>query len=90
MEGMEVIKMTKKVLVFFLALALVIAFSSPSLAKDKVEGKVDALNKAANKITINGSEYSLSDQAAQVRVKVGDIVQATVQGNTVTKLGVLK
>ena len=82
--------MTKKLLVFFLILAVAAAISSASFAKDKVEGKVQALDKAAKKITINGTEYSLSNKAAQVQVKVGDMVQATVDGDTVTKLGVLK
>jgi hypothetical protein len=90
MKEKEVTKMTKKLLVFFLALAVVITFIAPSLALDKIEGKVQALNKFEKKITINGTEYSLSDKAAQVIVKVGDIVQATIEGNTVTKLGVLK
>jgi len=82
--------MTKKLLVFFLAFAVVAAVSLPSLAQDKVEGKVQALNKAEKKITINGTEYSLGNKAAQVIVKVGDMVQATVEGNIITKLGVLK
>jgi CRISPR/Cas system-associated protein Cas10 (large subunit of type III CRISPR-Cas system) len=90
MKGEEVTKMTKKLLVFFLVFAVVVAFSLPSFAKDKVEGKIEALNKAANKITINGTEYSLSDKAAQVKVKVGDMVHATVEGNIVTKLDVLR
>lgn len=82
--------MTKKLPVFFLVFAVVVAISLPSFAQDKVEGKIQALNKAANKITINGTEYSLSNKAAQVNVKVGDMVQATIDGNIVTKLGVLK
>jgi len=82
--------MTKKLMVVFLALAVTVAISLPSFAQDRVEGKVEALNKAANEITINGIEYSLSNIAAQVMVKVGDMVQATIDGNTVTKLAVLK
>ncbi len=82
--------MAKKLLVFFVVFAVVLAFSLLSLAQDKVEGKVEALNKAAKKITINGIEYSLSNKAAQVVVRIGDMVQATVEGNTVTKLDVLK
>jgi hypothetical protein len=89
MEGKEVTKMMRKLLVFFLAFAVVVAFSLPSLAQDKVEGKIEALNKAAKKITINGTEYSLTDKAAQVKVKVGDMVQATVDGEVVTKLQLL-
>jgi len=82
--------MTKRLLVFLLVLAVAAAISSPSFAKDKIEGKVQALDKAANKITINNNEYSLSTKAAQVQVKVGDMVQAVIDGDTVTKLGVLK
>ena len=82
--------MTKKLLVVFLALAVALAISLPSFAQDMVVGKVQALNKAANKITINGSEYSLSKKAALVNVKVGDIVQATVEGNRVTELFVMQ
>jgi len=82
--------MTKKLLVFFLALAVAVVISLPSFAQDKVEGKVQTLDKAENKITINGEEYSLSNTAAQVMVKVGDLVQVTIDGNTVTKLAVLK
>ena len=89
MNGREVTKRMKKLLVFFLAFALVVAISLPSFAQDQVEGKVQALNKAAMKITINGTEYLLSQKAAQVKVKVGDMVQATVEGNTVTKLTLL-
>jgi len=82
--------MTKKLLVFFLALAVAVAVSLPSFAQDNFVGKVEALNKAANNITINGSEYSLSNTAAQIQVRVGDMVQATVEGNTVTNLVVLR
>jgi plastocyanin len=89
MERKEVTKMTKKLLVFFLAFAVVVAFSLPALAQDKVQGKIEALNKAAKKITISGTEYSLSDEAAQVKVKVGDKVEATVEGKVVTKLALL-
>ena len=78
--------MTKKLLVVCLALAVAVAISLPSFAQDRVMGKVEALNKAAKEITINGNEYSLSYKAAQVNVRVGDIVQATVKGNIVTEL----
>ena len=82
--------MTKKLLVVCLALAVAAAISFPSFAQDKVEGKVEALDKAANEITINGNIYSLSYQAAQVNVRVGDAVQVTVEGNTVIALVVLR
>ena len=78
--------MTKKLMVFFLALAVAVAISLPSFAQDKVVGKVEALNKAASKVTINGTEYSLSNKAVHVKVKVGDLVRATVDGNTVIEL----
>ena len=81
--------MMKKLLVFFLAFAVMVAISLPSLAQDKVEGKVEALNKTAMKITINGTEYLLGNKAAQVKVKVGDMVQATVEGQIVTTLVLL-
>ena len=81
--------MMKNLLVFFLAFAVAVAFSLPSFAQDKVEGKVEALNQATMKITINGIEYLLGKKAAQVKVKVGDMVLATVEGNIVTKLTLL-
>jgi small-conductance mechanosensitive channel len=83
---MEVIKMTKKLLVFFLALAVVVAFSLPVLAKEVVTGKIQALDKVAKKITINGRQYSLSDEAAQAQFKIGDRVEATIEGKVVKKL----
>ena len=81
--------MMRKLAVFFLVFAVVMAFSLTSLAQDKIEGKIEALNNAAKTITINGTEYSLGNKAAQVKVKVGDMVQATVEENTVTKLQLL-
>jgi hypothetical protein len=89
MDGMEVVKMTKKLLVSFLALAMLVAFSLPVLAQELVTGKIQALDQVGKKITISGTEYSLSDKAAQVKVKVGDMVEAAVEGNKVTKLRVL-
>jgi len=77
-------------MVFFLALAVAVAISLPSFAQEQVSGRVEALDKAANKITINGNEYSLSYKVAQVNVKVGDLVKATVEGNMVTELVVLR
>jgi plastocyanin len=78
--------MTKKVLAVFLALAVVVAFNLPVLAQDTVKGKIEALDKEAKKITISGTEYSLSDEAAQVEVAVGDEVEATVNGGVVKTL----
>jgi len=78
--------MTKKVLTVFLALAVVVAFSLPVLAQETVKGKIDRLDREAKRITISGEKYSLSDEAAQSEVEVGDEVEATVDGVTVTKL----
>jgi diphthamide synthase subunit DPH2 len=70
----------------FLALAVVVAFNLPVLAQDTVKGKIEALDKEAKKITISGTEYPLSDEAAQVEVAVGDEVEATVNGGVVKTL----
>jgi hypothetical protein len=86
MEGKEVTKVMKKLLVFCLALAVVVALCLPVLAQDKVSGKIQVLDTAGRKITISGTEYSLSDEAAQTKFKVGDNVEATVEGNVVKKL----
>ncbi len=90
MERKEMTKMTKKLLIFFLALAVAMAISLPSFAQHRVEGKVQALDKAAKEITINGNIYSLSNKTAQVDVRVGDMVQATLDGHMVTELIVLR
>ena len=81
--------MTKKLLVFFLAFAVAVAFSLPALSQDIVQGKIVALNKAAKTITNSKTRYSLSDEAAQAKVKVEDMVEATVEGKVVTKLALL-
>lgn len=78
--------MPKKLLVFFLVLAVVAAFSLPVHAQEVITGKIQALNKAAKKISINGREYSLSDEAAQTEFKKGDEVEASIQGKVVKKL----
>jgi outer membrane protein assembly factor BamA len=88
MERKEVRKMTKKLFVFFLALA-VVAFSLSVLAQNIVQGKVEAIDKVAKRITISGTEYILSNEAARIMVKVGDQVVATVEGNIVQKLQLL-
>ena len=78
--------MKRKTLVISLALALVVAFGLAALAQNVVKGKVEALDKDAKKITISGTQYSLSDEAAKTEVAVGDEVEATVDGGVVTKL----
>lgn len=77
---------TRKLLAGFLVLAVLVAFSLPALAKDIVKGKIEALDKEAKKVTIGGTEYSLSDEASQVEVKVGDEVEATIEGGVVKEL----
>jgi hypothetical protein len=86
MEGKEVTGVMKKLLVFCLALAMVAAFCLQVLAQDKVTGRIQVLDTAGRKITISGTEYLLSDEAAQTKFKVGDDVEATVEGNVVKKL----
>jgi len=82
--------MTKKLLVVFLSLAVTVAISLPSFAKDTIAGKVEAVDRDENKITINGNEYLLSKKAAQVKVNIGDMVRATVEGNRVKELFLLQ
>ncbi len=78
--------MMKKVFLFFLALAVVVVFSLSVLAQEVVTGKIQAIDKVAKKVHINGKEYSLSDEAAQTEFKKGDEVEATKQGTVVKKL----
>lgn len=85
-EKKEVTKMTKKLLVFFLVFAVVVAFVLSALAQTVVQGKIRALDRAGKTITIGKTQYSLSDTASQAKVKVGDIVEATVEGKVVKKL----
>jgi plastocyanin len=82
----EVKNMTRKVLAVLLAIAVVVAFTLPTFAQETVKGKIEALDKNAKKVTINATEYSLSDEAAQVDVAVGDEVEATVDGGVVKTL----
>jgi hypothetical protein len=76
----------KKIPVLFLALSLVAAFSLPVSAQDTIAGKIQALDKVGKTIIVGGTEYALSDEAAQTTFKVGDAVEATVEGNVVKKL----
>ncbi len=78
--------MMKMLLVFSLALAVLVAFSLPAPAKDVVTGKIQALDKVTKKISINGREYSLSDEAVQTQFRKGDEVEATIEGKVVKKL----
>ncbi len=81
--------MTKKVFAVLLAMAVAFALCAPVFADEMVKGKIEAVDKDAKKITISGTEYSLSDEAAQTEVAVGDEVEATVDSGevkTLTKL----
>ena len=78
--------MTKKILTVLLALAVLVAFTLPVLAQDTVKGKIERLDREAKRIIISGNKYSLNDETVQAEVKVGDEVEATVDGVTVTKL----
>lgn len=81
--------MTKKLLVSFLVLAVTVGFVLSALAQTVVQGKIHALNRSAKTITVGKTQYSLSDAAAQAKVKVGDTVEATVEGKVVKKLALL-
>jgi hypothetical protein len=86
LEGKGVRKMMKKLSVLFLTAALVAAFSLPALGQDTIAGKIQALDRVGKRITLAGAEYTLSDEAAQTTFKVGDPVEATVEGSVVKKL----
>lgn len=82
--------MFKKTLVVLMALAMLVALNLPAFAQAYVEGKVDALDKDAKKITIDDAEYTLSDEeAAKTQARVGDEVEATIEGTTVKSLIIL-
>ena len=81
--------MTRKILAVFLAVAVVLAFTLPTFADETIKGKIEAFDKDAKKVTISGTEYSLSDEVAQVEVAIGDEVEALVDSGmvkTLTKL----
>jgi hypothetical protein len=82
--------MFKKALAVLMVLAVAVAFSLPALAQETVKGKIEALDKDAKKVTISGTEYSLSNEAVQAEVVVGDEVEATVEGGTVKTLAKLQ
>ena len=68
------------------ALVLMAAFTLSVLAQGTAKGKIDALDKRAKKVTIAGTEYTLSEEAAKANVKVGDEVEATIEAGVVKKL----
>jgi outer membrane receptor protein involved in Fe transport len=76
----------RKLLVASLVLVLVAAFTLLALAQETMKAKVEALDRESKKITIGGTEYTLSDEAAQVSVDVGDEVEATIEAGVVKDL----
>ena len=78
--------MTRKLLAASLVLVLIVAFTLPVLAQETVKGKIEVLDKEAKKITIAGTEYTLSDEAAQAIVDVGDEVEAIIEAGVVKDL----
>ena len=75
--------MTRKLVTVLLAIAVVLAFTLPTFADETVKGKIEAFDKDAKKITISGTDYSLSDEVAQAEVAVDDEVEATVDSGMV-------
>lgn len=80
----------RRLLAVSLVLVFLAAFTLPALAQEMVKGKVEAFDKEAKKISIAGTEYPLSDEAAKASVKVGDEVEATLEAGAVKKLTVKK
>lgn len=74
--------MLKKMLVIFTVLAILAAFCLPAFA-ETVKGKVTAYDKDAKKISIDGKEYTLSDEALSTEIALEDDVEAEVEANVV-------
>ena len=77
--------MQKKLMVFFLILAVAMVYSLPVLAQETISGKIQAIDRVAKTITIAGTKYLLSDEVARTTFTVGDAIEATIQGNEVMK-----
>ena len=80
------IKKLEKILAGFLVLTMLFAFAPSVLAKEIITGRIQAMDRTGKRITISGTEYSLSDEAAQSPFRAGDDVEATVEGNEVVSL----
>jgi hypothetical protein len=80
----------RRLLAASLLLVLIAAFALPAVAQETVKGKIEALDKGAKKITIAGTEYALSDEAAKVNMRIGDEVEAAIDTGVVKKLTVKK
>ncbi len=81
--------MFKKVFALLMVLPMVMAFSFSAFAQAYLEGKVGAINKEAKKITIDDSEYILSDEVAKIQVRVGDEIQVSLEGDTIKTIEIL-
>jgi hypothetical protein len=82
--------LSRRLLAASLVLVFLAAFTLPALAQETVKGKIEALDKGAKKISIEGTAYTLSNEAAKANVKVGDEVEAAVVAGEVKKLTVKK
>ena len=69
----------KKGLVIFLVLTVVLAFSFPAFAKEKIKGTVEAVDMKAKKVKINGTEYNLGGETAEADLETGDEIEATTE-----------
>lgn len=80
--------MWKKVVALGMVLVVisVFGFSALGRAAETIKAKVEMINKEEKKITLDGKEYTMSDEAAQVDVAVGDEVEATVEQDVVRSL----
>ncbi len=81
--------MFKKVLTLLTGFAMIMAFNLSAFAQAYLEGKVEAIDKDAKKITIDDSEYLLSDEVAKIQVHVGDEIQVSLEGNTIKTIEIL-
>ncbi|MCX5897985.1 MAG: hypothetical protein NTY29_07310 [Proteobacteria bacterium] len=93
--------MLKRFLSISVLLAVIAAFTIPAFAEDvkapapekqvaaqpvSVKGTIEALDKKEKKVTIDGTGYILSRRAAKSDVKVGDVVEATIDNGKVKTL----
>ena len=69
-----------------MAFPFVLAFTLPTYADETAKGNFEAFDKDTKKITISASDYSLSDEAAQVEVAVDDEVKDPVDSGMVKKI----
>ncbi len=81
--------MLKRILTLLTSFVIIMAFNLPAFAQAYLEGKVEAINKGAKKITIDDSEYILSDEVANIQVRVGDEIQVSLEGDTIKTIEIL-